>query len=567
MVAIPVVPQTGQQYIHDNNARMYFQALQAGRKPAQRPDIGQFWESITQTLERAYEKAHGDPDAMQRAIEALGKRNPALVDLLAPEPPLQGRTGQDTPEVDELGMRALPVSAQLPKDAAIGACPGLDEFVAYSSQAAPEAYPDAYPISGIWCFSAVAGRRVYLQLGPKKIYPNLYFAICARTTIVSKTETINVGKQLLQEAGFGHWLLPDRLSPQKLMSDMAGVMVPANFADLTSAQQERERKKLAVPGQKAWYYDEFGKLVQSITRKGSSMTDFSELLLQMYNCPSVYENSTISRGNEPIEDPFLTIIGSMTPANIRESAKRGSELWTDGFWARFGLICPPRDFIETNTWDMEPMSLPRTLITALQEWHERLGSPDCWIAPLTKENGDPTGKYQIEREAIKETACSITREAYGGYKRYREALRAMIVASTNEDLDGNYGRLPEMALRMAIVMASLSNNNRIELRHWAKAQELAELLRKNLHELYAQINAPTLPNETQAGRLEDEIIKHMKKYPKGITINTLRTSYLKKHSSKQLEELLEAMCRAGTAEMIKTSHAKKYKYRGEEQDE
>ncbi|MDD1775984.1 MAG: hypothetical protein LUP94_01360 [Candidatus Methanomethylicus sp.] len=56
------------------------------------------------------------------------------------------------------------------------------------------------------------------------------------------------------------------------------------------------------------------------------------------------------------------------------------------------------------------------------------------------------------------------------------------------DMDGNYGRFPEKALRVAALIASLENNPRIEINHWACAQEIVERWRRNLHELYRQIN-------------------------------------------------------------------------------
>jgi len=40
-------------------------------------------------------------------------------------------------------------------------------------------------------------------------------------------------------------------------------------------------------------------------------------------------------------------------------------------------------------------------------------------------------------------------------------------------LDGSYGRHHEKALRVAALSASWENDGKIELRHWAKAQEMA----------------------------------------------------------------------------------------------
>ncbi len=64
----------------------------------------------------------------------------------------------------------------------------------------------------------------------------------------------------------------------------------------------------------------------------------------------------------------------------------------------------------------------------------------------------------------------------------------MVVVSGLTNLDGNYSRFPEKALWVAALFASLSNSLRIELSHWARAQEIAERWRAGTHELYSQLN-------------------------------------------------------------------------------
>jgi hypothetical protein len=533
----------------DNAARAYILAMKQGKKPQERPDVGTFWDEMVEILERNYTRFRGDPASMAGVIETMCKEFPALADLLKPNTsPLQG---------EELGFPALPESAYLPPELARGACPELDTYIAYGKQASPEGYDDFHPFCGLWGFSAVPARRVYLELEDHRFYTNLMIVLCARTTLVAKTETANVAKKMLYHAGLDHLLLGDRITPQKMLSDMAGIYVPASYADMEPEKQRRVEQRLSMPGQRAWHYDEFGKFVQAMLRKGSSMADFAELFLKFDQCPPHYTNATIVRDMEPIEKPYLTLLGTMTPANIKESAKRGAEFWGDGFWARFSFICPPPEFFRTQTWKIGALPFPQELISALRNWHDRLGVPRAYITEIPDKKGEPSGRFKIERENLPECRCSISEDAWNAYDRYRTALRAMTATAKNHDLDGNYGRLPETAMRMAVIMASLSNNNRIELRHWAKAQELAEILRRNLHELYAQVNiSGTI--ESVKYTIEEEVIKHLSRHG-ALTLNTLRHSYMKKWSVKEVEEALRGLKRSGMVVEFTTSQSVKYK--------
>ncbi|GCF11787.1 hypothetical protein KDI_53510 [Dictyobacter arantiisoli] len=108
----------------------------------------------------------------------------------------------------------------------------------------------------------------------------------------------------------------------------------------------------------------------------------------------------------------------------------------------------------------------------------------------------------------------------------------------HKDFRGSYNRLTEMALRMAILMASLENNNKITIKHWARAQELAELLRKNLHRLYDQVNGGEAKNS-----LELEIMKVIKEHfdRKQFTARNLQdaNSKLKKEQIGTVNKILK----------------------------
>lgn len=503
-------PQSSQGSDFDQNARAYLDSLQAGIKPDIRPAFGR-WEHVVRRAENGF--ALGTQVAkLLRNLSDDRKKYPGLAELL-----LVGSTNEpallvphcSTPEDSAPSYPPLLEIAQLDPNLAIGACPELDCYERFSKQASPEGWDDFHVFCGLWLFSTINARRSYLSMkSGKHIHGNLMIALCADSSMFAKSTTADVAKSILVECGFAWLLTPNRLTPQKLLSDMSGTYIPPNFSELSDERQASIEERMAMPGQKGMYYDEFGKFVQSMLRKQSIMADFADFFMEFDSCPALYENATITRGGEPIAKPSLSLLGSMTPANIRESAKAGSDFWTDGFWARFSFVAAPPATLETIKdcpLEAGEFQMPWGLIRRLQAWHERLGIPECRLVErIDEKTQKKTGKYDIDRQSLPETPCVLTSEAQTAWYHYRSALKRMSLSSGTRDLDANYARLSETAMRMAVLMASLSNQNVIDLRIWAKAQELAEILRKNLHALYAQVSIPEQPT-TQTATIEDKI--------------------------------------------------------------
>jgi len=148
---------------------------------------------------------------------------------------------------------------------------------------------------------------------------------------------------------------------------------------------------------------------------------------------------------------------------------------------------------------------------------------------------------------LHEQSCHFHQEAYRAYDRYRLALRELIANSSNQDLDGSYTRLSDRALRIAALLASLENGGRIEVPQWAKAQEIAEMMRRNLHELYRQVN-----REHEHTCLEDLLIDYLKTLQgKSVTIRDLRRlgpSSLRNQKSEVIRHEMENLIRSGMVE-------------------
>ncbi len=558
----------------------FVQQLWEGRHPALPPadQLGS-WQPLASLLAEQAVRFRQHPTVLQTTLRALAVREPALQRWLglsaAPLSEPGAAPSSLAPEAEEAeeeeGMPPLPEDLSFPPEVSAGVWPTLDAYVAYSRQASPEAYEDFHVLVGLWVFSTVAARRIYLPLQHKRVYPTLLLVLVARPSLFAKTTTAQAGRALLQAAGLDWLLLPDRITPQKLLSDLALTTVPPGYDELPPEQQARLQHRLAMPGQRGWYLDEFGKFVRAALQPRSTMADFIELLLVLESCPPYFEHATLLRGGEVIERPSLAVLGSMTPASLRLVAQPGAELWHDGFLARFAFAVAPLREVQQQTFTPGEAEPPRALLERLRSWHERLGLPELRLEPQEGGTGGGPNRYRLQRGPLPERACQISQEAYVGYDRYRRALRTLLASSPLEDLDGAYGRLPELALKLALLNASLEQQDRreparIELAHWAKAQELAERFRLHLHRLHAQMRA-TSSEES----IEDHLARFLQRLPPGeaVTIRDIQRrapAILRQVPAARLREALHLLLQAGEVEQLQSGSRLLYRFRGRSEE-
>jgi hypothetical protein len=530
--------------VHLSEQRAYMHALRAqGTVPSDqvRPSFGNL-EPTIRLIEEIAAKSNGHIGAIERTIITLQRTNPALAALL------EARAYEPATAIvteSESQVPPLPQGIAFPQEVSQGASPWLDLYEQYSREVSPEGYDDFHLACGLWVLSTVAARRVYVPLS-KRIYTPLAIALTARTSLFAKTTTASAAITVLQHAGLAFLLGDDETTPQKLLADMAGCL-PANYGDLDEEQQARVRLRVAMSGQRGWYYDEFGQAIAAMMRANGPMADFSGLLRRLDDCRDTYAYSTRTYGQEVIDKPYLALLANMTPADLRAHADKGNTFWRDGFWARFAFITPPEHAFKNASFPQEEVPVPTQLLDPLRRWHARLGIPTISIMALEGEYGKDTSHYRVERGPLHEQSCQFHQEAYRAYDRYRLALRELIANSSNQDLDGSYTRLSDRALRIAALLASLENGGRIEVPQWAKAQEIAEMMRRNLHELYRQVN-----REHEHTCLEDLLIDYLKTLQgKSVTIRDLRRlgpSSLRNQKSEVIRHEMENLIRSGMVE-------------------
>jgi hypothetical protein len=136
---------------------------------------------------------------------------------------------------------------------------------------------------------------------------------------------------------------------------------------------------------------------------------------------------------------------------------------------------------------------------------------------------------------------------YEAFYDYHDGLLDILERSNNTDLDGNYTRFAEKALRVSMLLASLENNNRIELSHWARAQQIAERWRVGLHAIYTQVNEPDISEREQQ---EEKVLKVLQRHGK---LTAARVAdYIRGMSTADVAQVCEGLASSGLLEPTET---------------
>jgi hypothetical protein len=207
--------------------------------------------------------------------------------------------------------------------------------------------------------------------------------------------------------------------------------------------------------------------------------------------------------------------------------------------------------------------VPDKIKDALTDWHERLGTPECEIIDLAEQEellataDQATGKkpdykvkdgpkYDIKRGPLPQKPVHWT--GSGVHEAHEQYYAALANLAYEHDLPGafksTYGRLPSMALGIAMLIASLENNNVMDMRHWARAQNITERWRASFHVLVDQLSNGHIGGY---GALENAVIEVItKKLPQGQWFKPRDViekggTFIRTAGSRKIREVLEEL--------------------------
>jgi hypothetical protein len=528
-------------YIHKLRTGELIPLLRTGDDPnRRRPSFPDEYLKVVRLIESMVIKT-GDVRQVQAKIKTAVKEVPGFAECC-----------EEPAKKQEQALKIEPVTPPLPADVALppeaskGACKWHDDYVKFSKERSPRSFQGFHEANGWALLSTVAKRRIVLDdLGAPKYTP-LFTAIVARSSIASKTEAARVFIAVLDKAELKWMLGPDEMTPQAMIDHMKEV----TFIDVKDMPEDRIEleRNLAFAGQLGWFYEEFGEHIEAICAKNSIMAPFKGIIRRMDDCHDEYKRKTISHKEQIVRDPYLSLLACMTPLDLKPYAGIDSPFWTNGFFARFAFIVP--DTEEENNARFPTGNLykavPDDLTNPLKAWHERLGQRTIEFEDVydkSEKGEDKLKGYRVIHWGLPKAECKLTSKAMDAFYKYGDALKAIVKREKLEHFEGNYIRFPMMAMRIAMICASLENNGLIEIRHWAKGQEFAEQARQGLHHLWIELNKNSFAQERV--RLEEEVCKYIGEQKTYVSVRMLIRGKFRNHTAEELNPIIDNLVSSG----------------------
>jgi hypothetical protein len=439
----------------------------------------------------------------------------------------------------EMGANGRPSNSDLPELPSLKAYANpsiqfgdwLDAYVEYASQRAPLAPSHWHLTNGVWLIAMASARRHYIPInwGSGKLYPNLYVATVAPTSVYSKSETIRVSRDTAQ-AAMPHLLLQGTATPEAAMNVLSGAM-PTNIGSLASEIQDQYRKSAHWGARRGLILDEAGRFFNGLRRDYNIGLD--ALFCELYDASDhPIERETIKHGLIRVERPALSCLFATTPANIRSSLL-APENWGSGFWIRWIIL--------TET-ELTPRAEPnyRYIPSELVKGLKRVA------------DGDPDDEAQAVNvdKVVLDSAAEL----------FYECRSAIQSGEVPETLHGWYARLHEKMLKTVLAMAIIEGQS-VHLSHWETAISLAVRWRQDVH------NVLTKTRATPKADLQDRIVKIAQDFEQrgknGATVREIRQRLHRVATPEDIEDEVLKMEKLKLLRAVPRGRTTAYQYCGE----
>lgn len=399
----------------------------------------------------------------------------------------------------------------------------VDEYIAYAMNVSPMTPRAFHESAALWLVSSAVARRVVLNMSFDKIYPNLWIAWVAPSTLFGKSTSMNIAQRMAQQV-YGHLLTPEDMTPEGLLLDMAGIE-PQNLVQLRLEDQQSWQERRNFSAQRAWTMDEFSGLLASSGRDYNA--GLIETLMRFYDCTEEYKRLTAGRGMQVIKHSYLTLLAASTPTALA-SHLTDERLWGMGWWPRFCVLTPES---ARPAWaEPREQDPPTEIVSRLQQIYERLPVPK-WPEPLSN------------------IPAILAFGVFDLWNAYNRALRYDLLT---DDLDHRlwaaYGRLPVTALKVATLLAILDwpvgqSMPQIERCHMMRALLTTERWRVSVHRVLS------LALNEADDKLTQRIVHRLAANAGGMTLRDLYKS-MKGTKPKTIERILADLVLRGEVREI-----------------
>jgi hypothetical protein len=367
--------------------------------------------------------------------------------------------------------------------------------------------------------SAVAGalqRKVFIDQGRYKIYPNFFIVFVADAGVIQKSTTINTAMNLLKK-------VPDiNFAPNATTWEgFIKFMEEAHQADGELSLESANTKTSAVTISAS-------ELSTFLDPQNKSMLS---ALTQLWDCEDVFVKLTKFSGTEQIEQPCVNLIGGTTPSWMRDSFDR---------WSREGGFVSRTIFIFGDK---------KRQLVAFPKRHRQVNEDEV----KRKLVADLVAIQQIRGEFVLDPEVYELGEAWYE-KHYELTQRPDYVESS-----GFKDRKQTHILKLAMVLsAAKRNTGRITKEDWAEAVGLIDEAEADFPRAFASTE--------ERGELRPfyELEAAIKKHGE-IDKQKLLSRYTSKFTLREMQAALDSLRASGKVESMNTATSTVYKWKGDTQ--
>ncbi len=495
-------------------------ALLSGADPATiNHKVGDWTDTLASLLDA---QQRGGLPAVQRAVAALERSNPDV------RTAIESRVIPSANLAPQTGCPDLPTEAARILENLAPCAPWVDEYIKFGNEAAGMCPLPFHEAGALALAGAVIARRLVWVSGIEATYTNLYLMIVAESTLFGKTQALRVLEAVQAAAGLDHLTLPSRITPEKLIEQMT-TTVPKVVGD-----EDRFLLERAHAGQRVMVVDEASSLLDSMKRDYNA--GMRDLLIELYNSPNELRHETISRGRVTVQRPNLSLLGTTTPKSIAEHL-RSDLLWGSGMWPRFGFIVPDRPPVHVGRADELP--IPASVTSGLRRLYGLFATPTAaW--GHDSEGGRTVTIGNVQPPSVVKLAPGV-KQAHAVYEK-AVGFDLVVQGRVPEQLRPSYGRAGTTSMKVAMILAALASQQlpvAVEMRHLARAVQICEQWRANLHNIYGKDTSAS-ERGAQELNLGDRLQEWLgEENPDGATMRQICRKFTK--TTKEIKEVLEAL--------------------------
>src|SRR5579859_584775 len=463
----------------------------------------------------------------------------------------------------------LPESAHLPADMGVHASEWLNNYLTYTGEMVSEAHRDFHTACGIWILSLATAGTCYVETEIRKTFPALAIAFTSPNALYGADDAAQTMIDLVCREQIGHYLADSKAPPQHILTSMTGQDIPLNAEELNDTLQDNLRTRLEWPGQRGLYYENLKPLTKALQATKGAEGDFARLLRSFDKGLDTFTFSAPRGKSATIIQPYLPLFVTTRQQEIAAYVQSEPDFWQDDFWTRFAFITAPAQPLVAHEPDDFSVFLD---LHHLSMW---IGTNDpslrIKIYPIKDARGRCIG-HTITHPPLPDRACEISDEVLDeAMSNYQRALREIMLSSDNRDLDLFYRRLPDTALKIALLLAvsdaqwgDKENSKEVEMKHWARAQEITEMMRRHLHIFHQQVTAGKTSQSiaTTSMTLEEALITYLQSLQgRKVTIreiNRFGPRMLRKSPAEELRTTLFSLAEHGDVVTIVESNTERY---------